>query len=348
MPSSLAILGATFSGAERGRAIGTWAAAGAITGAVGPVVGGSLVDNVGWRAIFVINLPIASGALWLALRYVANTRDRSVRGVDWIGATLATAGLGMLTWGLTVLPDRGVRDAATVGAVAAGIALLALFVAAEARQRGRAMMPLVLFGGRTFVGVTLLTLFLYAALGGLLVLLPYLLIRVGHYPAIAAGAAMLPLPILIGLGSRAMGNAAERIGPRWPLTAGPLVVAGGFALLIRVSPENVAYWPVVFPALLVLAVGLAISVAPLTATVMGTVDANHAGSASGVNNAVARVAGLIGTALIGLVLTNRAGTAGFVTAFRVAALVGAALSALAAASALVLIEPQRRRSQRSI
>ncbi len=340
MPSSLAILGAAFSGEVRGRAIGTWAAAGAITGALGPVIGGWLVDNVGWRAIFLINLPIAAAALWLARHFVAETRDRADHPLDWLGAGLATVGLGLLTWGLTVLPECRGRDLA---ALAAGIVFLALFLGVEARGGNRAMMPLALFGGRTFVGVTLLTLFLYAALGGLLVLLPYLLIRVGHYPATAAGAAMLPVPILIGLGSRAMGRLSERIGPRWPLTLGPLIVAAGFALLVRVGPDDVAYWGVMFPALAVIALGMAISVAPLTTTVMGAVDADHAGSASGVNNAVARVAGLVATALLGLVLTGTAADPAFVGNFRAAAMVGAGLAALASLSAIALIAPKASR-----
>jgi len=340
VPSSLAILGATFSGEARGRAIGTWAAAGAITGALGPVIGGWLVDSVGWRTIFLINLPIAASALWLAFRYVADIRDGADGGLDWKGTALATPGLGLVTWGLTMLSEPRGQDIVVLAAIVAGASLIVLFLRLEAEQGDHAMMPMALFAGRTYVGVTLVTLFLYAALGGLLVLLPYLLIRVGHYPSTAAGAAMLPLPVLIGLGSRTMGRLSERVGPRWPLTIGPLGVAMGFALLVRVGDGHIAYWPVLFPALVVIAAGMAVSVAPLTATVMGAVSAGHAGSAAGVNNAVARVAGLVATALLGLVLTGAAQDAVFVAHFRVAALVGSGLAVLASLSAVALIAPK--------
>ena len=336
-PASLAMLGAGFSGPARGRAIGTWAAAGAITGAAGPVIGGWLIDTVGWRSIFLLNLPIACAAMWLAIRYVDETRDRSaVAALDWLGGSLATFGLGAIAWALTVMPVRG-TDSAMMAVLSAGCAALIAFVVVEARLGARAMMPLALFASKAFVGVTLLTLFLYAALSGLMVVLPYLLIRIGHYPATAAGAALLPIPIAIGLASRLVGQLAERSGPRLPLTVGPLIVAAGFVLMVRVVSDDVAYWSTIFPALVLIACGMAASVAPLTATVMAAVDVDHVGAASGVNNAIARVGALLATALVGVVLVSDATPDIFVAQFRIAAWVGAALAAAAGASAFTLL-----------
>jgi EmrB/QacA subfamily drug resistance transporter len=349
MPASLALLGTAFRGEARGRAIGTWAAAGAITGALGPVIGGWLVDTVNWRAIFLVNLPIAALALGLARRYV----DESSAGadappLDWAGAGLATAGLGLLTYGLAraaagapVGPAAGATgvEPVAIAALAVGLALLGAFIAVEARLGDRAMLPLSLFGTPTFVGVTLLTFFLYAALGGLFVLLPYLLIRGGGYTATSAGAALLPLPLLMGLGSRAAGRLAERIGPRLLLTLGPCLAAVGFALFVRVGPGELDYGTRIFPALLVLAVGMTLSVAPLTTTVMAAVDPRHAGSASGANNAVARVAGLVATALLGFVLAGSGTEAELVGRFQAAAWTAAALAMLAGLAGFALIGP---------
>ena len=361
MPASLALIGAAFSGEARGRAVGTWAAAGAITSALGPLAGGWLVDVVGWRAIFLVNLPIALAAGWLAWRYVEESQSRDAQALDGGGALLATAGLAALTLGLTVLAGQhgaGAADSTsgalspTLAAVAlaAGAALLVAFVLLEARLGARAMMPLHLFGTRSFVGVTLLTLFLYAALGGLFVLLPFLLIEVGGYSTTAAGAALLPLPVAMGLGSRAAGRLAERTGARLLLTVGPCIAAVGFALFLRVGVDRVDYASVMLPALAVVAIGLSLSVAPLTAAVMAAVDAAHVGSASGVNNAVARVAGLLATALLGFVLAGDAKGEAFVAGFHAAAIAAAVLALLAGVSALVLVRGEGgaagRRSKR--
>ena len=355
MPASLALLGAAFSGEARGRAVGTWAAAGAITGAIGPLVGGWLIDAVGWRAIFVVNVPIALVAAVLAWRYVDESRSDDPAPLDIGGAVLATAGLALLTIGLTVLAGRDAAASESMAAAAAtansttdataalvaGIVLLLAFVFLEARLGARAMMPLALFGTKSFVGVTLLTLFLYAALGGMVVLLPYALIRSGGYSAAAAGAALLPLSVAMGLGSRAAGRLAERLGARVLLTIGPCIVAAGFALFTRIGADAHGYWTTVFPALAVIACGLTLSVAPLTAAVMGAVDAAHVGSASGVNNAVARVAGLLATALLGLVLAAGAANATFTARFHAAALVGALLALAAGAAAFALVDGKR-------
>ena len=336
-PASLAMLGAGYSGPARGRAIGTWAAAGAISGGAGPVIGGWLIDTAGWRAIFLLNLPIACVAMWLAIRYIEETRDRSAGGpLDWVGASLATFGLGAVAWSLTVMSAEG-TGAVAIAALLAGIGALIAFLVVEARLGARAMMPLALFGVTAFVGVTLLTLFLYAALSGLMVVLPYLLIRIGHDPATAAGAALLPIPIAIGLASRFAGRLAERTGPRLPLTVGPLIVAAGFALLSRVAASDLGYWSMIFPALMLIACGMAASVAPLTATVMAAVDADHVGAASGVNNAIARVGALLATVLVGVMLVSDAVPEVFIEQFRIAAWVGAALAAAAGASAFGLL-----------
>lgn len=341
VPSSLAILGAAFSDEERGRAIGVWAAAGSIAGAAGPLIGGILVDHIGWRPIFLINLPLGAAALWLARAFIAESRaaGSDAAPLDWAGAVLATAGLAACVWGLTAAPDRHWNAPMVVGALAAGIVLLIAFVVVEWQRGKRAMLPLSLFATRTFVGVTALTVLIYGALGGLLVLLPFLLIRIEHYSATAAGAALLPLPLMIGLLSRAAGGISGRIGARVLLVAGPVLVALGFFMMMRVSIAQADYWTVIAPALFFFALGMATTVAPLTATVMDAVDRDHAGVASGVNNAVARVAGLVAVALIGFVLVRADEPEAFVDGFRVFVIIGGCAALLAALTALLLISP---------
>ena len=228
MPNSLAILGATFSGDAKGRAIGVWAATGAAMGALGPVLGGWLIDLGSWRAIFLINLPLAAAAILLAWRYIPHDVEDNDQSLDWFGALLSTGGLGLLTWALTVGSGQDGWNVGAVIAVSVAFGLLVLFVVAEDRRGDRAMMPLALFASKSFVGLTLLTLLLYGALGGLFVLIPYVLIKEAHYSATAAGAALLPLPLVLAVASPVIGGFAERIGPRLPLTIGPLVVAAGF------------------------------------------------------------------------------------------------------------------------
>lgn len=327
MPSSLAILGDAFGGEARGRAIGTWAAAGAMAAAAGPPLGGWLVESVGWRAIFTINLPLAAGALVIARRFVEESGDGG-RAIDWPGAVTATAGLGATTWGLTRWSGEGL-DAAAGATLAAGALLLLFFVLVERRRGDRAMMPLALFGNRAFAGLSLLTFLLYGALGGLLVLLPFVLIAGGGYSSFDAGLALLPFALVVGLGSRLAGTLAARVGPRRPLTIGPAIVAAGFVLLIRVEP-GVSYAAGVLPAILAIAVGMAIAAAPLTTAVLSTVDGRHTGTASGFNSAVSRTGGLIATALAGVVIGAEG--AALTDAFHRAALVGAGAALLAAAT----------------
>ena len=334
MPNSLAILGAAFSGEAKGRAIGIWAAAGAGLGAVGPVLGGGMIDLVSWRAIFLLNLPLAAGAILLAWRYAPPDRDGSNRPLDAPGGLLATLGLGALTWGLTIGSGPSGWTTGAVMAAIAGVALLGGFVLIEDRRGDRAMMPLGLFASRPFVGLTLLTLLLYGALGALFVLLPYLLIELAGYSATAAGAALLPLPLVIALASAEMGRLAARIGPRGPLALGSLGVAGGFLLALRIHAGS-DYWTDVLPAVLVIAGGMSGAAAPLTTAVLGSVDERHTGAASGFNSAVARTGGLVATALMGSVLAARGGE--LLADFRTAMIVAAAASAAAALSAFALL-----------
>ncbi len=334
MPNSLAVLGASFSGERRGRAIGTWAAAGAITSAAGPLLGGWLIDAISWRAIFLLNLPVAAAALFLTLRYVEDEREPGGAPLDWTGALLATAGLAAITWGLTIQSAPGGGSRAWLASVAAGVLLLAAFLVAERLRGDRAMMPLSLFGSRPFVGVTVLTFLLYGALGGLLVLLPFTMIVHLGYSALQAGAALLPFPVVIALASRFMGRLASTRGARLPLTGGPAVVAAGFLLATRI-PDGGSYWTTILPAILVMAAGMAGAVAPLTTAVLSSVDSRHTGTASGFNSAVARTGGMIATALLGAVLSQH-GEA-LTSAFRTSAVVAAALSLAAALSAFALL-----------
>jgi EmrB/QacA subfamily drug resistance transporter len=329
LPNSLAILGSSFDGEHRGKAIGTWAAAGAISGAVGPPLGGWLVDAVGWRSIFFVNVPVAAAAILIVWRYV----EESIEGelpLDWPGAATATLALGALTWGLTLWSSHGRFDAGVAAGLLAGVALVASFVRIEHRRGPRAMMPAALFGSRAFAGLTLLTFLLYGALGGVLLLLPYVLIQAGGYSALDAGLALLPLPLGVGIASRLTGALTARLGPRLPLSIGPMVVAAGFALLLRVDAQT-SYWASVFPGVTVIALGMSCVAAPLTTAVLAAVDDRHAGTASGFNSAIARTGGLIATAVAGAVLAS-AGS-GLIAAFHAAAWVGVGLSAVSGAAA---------------
>lgn len=342
MPNSLAILGSEFAGEARGRAIGTWAAVGALAGALGPIIGGWLVDTVGWRVIFLINVPVAIAGGYLAWKYVAErTESENAAPLDSVGAGLATIALGLLTWSLTEASGSNIASPLPGIAAAAGAALLGAFLWHEKRLQSRALMPLAMFAAPSFVGLTLLTFFLYGALGGLLVLLPFFLIQIEHWSAVAAGAALLPLPVLIGMGSRSMGRLASRYGGRLPLTAGSGLVGVGLALYARVGAGAISYWIDVLPPTLLVALGMGACVAPLTASVMASVDSAHVGIASGFNSAVARIAGLIATATLSFVFARQGSAPSFVAGFRMAALIGAACAAVAAACALLFIRPPR-------
>ena len=334
LPNSLAILSDSFSGERRGSAVGTWAAAGAGAAALAPLLGGWLVDGIGWPAIFFINVPIALAAILLGLLCVAESANPDRPAPDWPGAALATLGLGGLTWGLTAWSASREAGAGSLAAIGIGSGLLALFIAVEHKRRDRAMVPLSLFGSRSFVGLTLLTLLLYGAFGGLMVVLPYTLIEAGGYSAMEAGAALLPLPIMIAIGSPLMGRLAARLGPRLPLTIGPLLAAAGFLLALRIRGGG-SYWTGVLPTVLFLSLGMAIAVAPLTTAVLASVDARHTGTASGLNSAVARTGGLVATALLGVVLSRQG--AALIAGFHAAAIACAAVAVAASLSAFSLL-----------
>jgi len=333
MPSSLAILGQSFSGEAKGRAIGIWAAAGAIGGAGGPVLGGWLIDAGSWRFIFLINVPLAVAAGVLAYLYIRADVDDGSDPLDVSGAILVTVGLGLATWALTEGSGRGWSISALVALAAGGLFLIA-FVFAERRRGDKAMMPLTLFASSNLVGLTVLTFLLYGALGGLFVLVPYVLIEVGGYTATQAGAALLPLPLVVALASPPAGALSGKIGPRWLLVTGPIFVAAGFLLTVRMVPER-SYWVGVLPAMIVIAVGMAGAVAPLTTAALMSVDDRHVGAASGLNSTVARTGGLVATALIGSV-TMASGLA-LLKAFGVAAAAGAALCVGASLTAFFFI-----------
>jgi EmrB/QacA subfamily drug resistance transporter len=334
LPNSLALLNAAFQGEKRGRAVGMWAAAGAAAAAVAPLLGGWLVDTAGWPSIFSINIPLALGAILIALRFVAESRDAGAGRTDYAGALLATAGLGGVTYGLTLWSALGRATSASLASLTAGFVLLAGFLWAEYRRGARAMMPVALFGSLCFSGLNLLTFLLYGAFSAAMLLIPYVLITSGGYSPVEAGLAMLPLPILMASASPWMGSLAARIGPRLPLTAGPLIVGVGLVLGGLVG-ENVSYWAGAFPMILVMALGMTIAVAPLTASVLGSVEEQHVAMASGFNSAVARIGGLIATALLGAVLAGEG--ARLFAGFHVAMYVSAAVAALASLVALTML-----------
>src|SRR5918997_156621 len=298
VPGSLAIIGASFRAENRGKAIGTWSGFSGITTAIGPILGGYLVDNVSWRAAFLLNVPLAIAVILIAVRHVPESRDPAARRLDIPGAILATVGLGGIVYGLIESSNAGFGSVVVILSLFLGVLALVGFVVRERRTRGP-MLPLTLFRSRNFSGASLLTLLLYAGLGGALYFFPFVLIQVPGYSATAAGSSFLPFVIITFLMSRWAGGLVARYGARLPLVLGPTITAAGF-LLFAVPGTEGSYWTTFFPAVAVQGLGMALVIAPLTTTAMNSVSGTHSGLASGVNNAVSRTASLLAIPVLGI------------------------------------------------
>jgi EmrB/QacA subfamily drug resistance transporter len=337
VPGSLAIIRSSFNDRERGAAIGAWAAGTSIAAGGGPVLGGWLVEHLSWRWIFLINLPLAVVTVWIAATRLPETggRDRGCP-LDWRGACLATGGLAALVYGLVHAGSHGLSAPRSVVACSIGAILLVAFALVEWRLErrsgaGAAMMPLSLFSSRAFTATNVLTVFLYSALSMVFFVLPFALIDRHGYSVVQASSALLPFVLVMFVVSPWAGRLADRHGPRLPLVAGPLIVAGGYVLMMRVAGDG-RYITAVLPAVMMMSVGMSIAVAPLTMTVMAAVDARHAGLASGVNNAVSRLASLLAVAIVGLISSGQ-----FAMALARTSLIASGLAVAGALACAVLL-----------
>ncbi|HZZ00365.1 MAG TPA: MFS transporter [Candidatus Baltobacteraceae bacterium] len=300
-PASLALIGACFEGADRGKAIGTWSGLTSVASAIGPVAGGAIIDHLGWRWAFFINIPIALAVVLIALRHVPESRDEGERGTpDIAGSLLITGGLAGIVYAFVASGQDG-WNAATIAALCAGALALAAFVLFESKAADP-ILPLKLFARRDFTGINVMTLLIYGALSGLFYFLPFVMIQVDGYTATVTGAAMLPFIVLMVLLSRFSGALAYRIGPRTVLVTGSVITTCGFALFGIL--HDLHYWNGIFPAITMVALGMGFTVAPLTATLLESVPEEHVGLASGINNATSRVAGLLAIAVFGALLSG--------------------------------------------
>jgi len=302
VPGSLALTSANFPKRNRGRAIGTWSGFTSIAAGLGPVLGGWLVANVSWRWVFLINIPLVTAVLVICWFRVPESRDEETKGrIDWVGALFVTAGLGGIVFGLIESNSAGFGSSRVLLSLALGVVALVAFVYVEWKKHDP-MMPLSLFSSTTFSGANLLTLFLYAALGGIMFFLPFNLIQVQGYSPTYAGAALLPFVFTMFILSRWAGGLVDRYGSKMPLIVGPIITAAGFALFALPGAQSRSFWMDFFPAIMFMSIGMSIAVAPLTTTVMGAVKESHAGVASGINNAVSRAASLIAVAAFGAIM----------------------------------------------
>lgn len=326
-PGSLALIQSTYHPDDRAKAIGAWSGLGGVATAVGPFVGGWLVDAASWRFVFYLNLPLAVAVILVALRYVPESEDTTSGGrFDVPGAALGALGLAGVTYALVEAPERG-GSPLVLGAGLLGALALVAFVLVE-RRSAHPMMPPELFRSVTFSAVNAVTFMVYAALGGMIFFLVLGLQTVAGFSALAAGTALLPFTVLMLLLSATSGSIAQKIGPRPQLVLGPLVAAAGTLLLLRVGP-GANYWTDVLPGVVVVGLGMTTLVAPLTSTVLAAVETRHAGVASGVNNAVARAAGLLAVAALplaaGLSGASYRDPAAFESGYRIALVICAAL-----------------------
>ncbi len=304
VPGSLAIISASFSEEQRGRAFGTWSAFTSVTSVIGPVLGGWLVQYASWRWVFFLNVPLAIIVLIVLFWRVPESRDEELRGsrLDWLGVLLATIGLAGIVYGLIQAGSLGLTAPQVIILLVIGVAILVVFLFVESRVASP-LVPLSLFRSSTFSGTNLLTLFLYAALSAITYFLPFNLIQVQGYSPTEAGAAFVPFVVIMFLLSRVIGGFADRYGPRPMLIIGPSITAIGF-ILFALPGIGGSYWLTYFPAVVVMGVGMTITVSPLTTAVMGAVEARHAGIASAINNAVSRMAGLLAIAVLSIVMVS--------------------------------------------